>query len=405
MKQIRGMWRVRAFRSRLQRAADRARRRGIAAWENAVHKPSEPPPREVDRLFCAQPFERFEILGGGGDRGDVYFCCQNWVTRSIGNMGEASVDDVWNGRSAREFRRSILDGTFDYCREDLCPYLQRVDGPVQRVKDVTDPDLLSIIRKKLTVLPFGPKDIICCFDQSCNLSCPTCRTQLIMETQHEGAILNIQKRLEDEALADARLLYITGSGDPFGSPFFRRWLQTMKRSSMPKLEQLHLHTNGLLWTPRIWASIPEETRALVTAATISVDAARPASYAENRRGGDFDTLLTRLAFIGGLRRNGPLKYLEIHMTVQLNNFEEMAEFVELGRRHACDRVTFHQMVNWGTFTDEEYDARAVHRPAHPRHRDFLDVLHSAPLHDPLVNLSNLTELAARTAPVHADAAP
>jgi pyruvate-formate lyase-activating enzyme len=398
MTPLPGISEARALKTRMMRISKQILRRSAAIWEVALHKPKKPRASHTERLFCSQPFERFEVLGGGGDRGDVYFCCQNWVTRSIGNMAETSVDQVWNGKSAREFRRSILDGTFEYCREDLCPYLQRVDGPVQRVEDVTDPDLLEIIRKELTVVPFGPKDIICCFDQSCNLSCPTCRTHVIMETKHEGAIVDIQKRLEDEALADARLLYITGSGDPFGSPYFRRWLQTMKRSSMPKLERLHLHTNGLLWTPRIWASIPAETRALVKGATISIDAARPDSYAENRRGGEFETLLNRLAFIAELRRDGPLDYLEIHMTVQLHNFEEMPEFVELGRRHDCDRVTFHQMVNWDTFTDEEYAARAVHQSDHPKHAAFLAMLHSDALKDPLVYLSNLTELAARTAP-------
>jgi hypothetical protein len=133
-------------------------------------------------------------------------------------------------------------------------------------------------------------------------------------------------------------------------------------------------------------------------ATISIDAARPDTYAENRRGGDFETLLARLAFIADLRRNGPLELLEIHMTVQLNNFEEMPEFVELGRRHACDRVTFHQMVDWNTFSPEEYAARAVHLPKHPRHGAFLAMLHNAALQDPLVNLSNLSDLAARTSP-------
>ncbi len=388
--------RGRSLWHRTKRIAKRARGSFAEAWELFTRKKRSV--HHAERLFCSQPFERFEILGGGGERGDVYFCCQNWVTRSIGNMVESSVDEVWNGRSARQFRRSILNGTFEYCRQDICPYLQRVDGPVKRVSEVTDPDLLRIIREELTVLPFGPKDIICCFDQSCNLSCPTCRTKIIMETKHEGAILDIQKRLDEEALADARLLYITGSGDPFGSPYFRRWLQTMKRSSMPKLERLHLHTNALLWTPRMWLSIPAETRALVKAATISIDAARPATYAENRRGGDFQTLLKRLAFIAQLRREGPLEYLEIHMTVQANNFNEMPEFVELGRRHACDRISFHKMLDWDTFTEGEYASRAVHQPQHPKHAAFLAVLHSGALEDPLVNLSNLTELAAKTFP-------
>jgi organic radical activating enzyme len=349
-------------------------------------------PGNGERLFCAQPFTRFEVLGGGGQRGDVFFCCQSWITKSLGNMTEKSVEEVWNGKAARDIRRSILDGSFKYCRADVCPYLQRIDGPVQRVEDVKDEKLLDIIRKELTIVPFGPSDIICCFDQSCNLSCPSCRTNTIMETVHGKAILNIQKRLENEALSDARMLYITGSGDPFGSPFFRRWLQTMSRSAMPKLERIFLHTNGLLWTKRIWESIPSDTRALIRSATISIDAATPQTYAVNRRGGDFETLLDRLAFIGELREHGPLEYLEIHMTVQANNYKEMPQFLELGRRHHCDRVSFHQLLDWGTFSPREYASRAVHFPEHPEHAAFLAMLSDKVLDDPIVYMSNLTEI-------------
>jgi hypothetical protein len=348
-------------------------------------------PDDGDRVICSQPFERFEVLGGG-QRGDVFFCCQSWLPKSIGNMKERSVEQVWNSRAARDIRRSVLDGSFRYCKAEVCPYLQRIDGPVQRVKDIKDERLLEIIRNEITILPFGPSDIICCFDQSCNLSCPSCRTHIIMETAHAGAIFDIQKRLEDEALADARLLYITGSGDPFGSPFFRRWLQTMNRASMPKLERIHLHTNGLLWTRRIWSSIPKETRALIQGATISIDAAEPSAYAVNRRGGDFATLLERLAFIADLRANGPLNYLEFHMTVQDNNFEEMPAFVELGRRHRCDRVSFHKLLNWGSYSPQEYAARAVQFPEHPDHGALVKMLTDPRLEDPVVYLSNFSDL-------------
>jgi hypothetical protein len=347
--------------------------------------------RDPDRLFCSQPFTRFEVLGGG-QRGEVFFCCQSWITKSIGNLNRHSVQEVWNGSAARAIRRSILDGSFKYCKAEICPYLQNSNGPVQRVGNVTDERMLEVIRDELTVVPFGPSDIICCFDQSCNLSCPTCRTRLIMETTHGKAILNIQKRLEEEALSEARLLYITGSGDPFGSPYFRQWLQTMKRSAMPKLERIHLHTNALLWTERIWASIPEETRALVRSALISVDAATPGTYAVNRRGGDFGRLLERLAFISELRAMGPLEDLEIHMTVQANNYKEMPEFVQLGRRYNCDRVGFHQLLDWGSFSPSEFAARAVQRPDHPEHDAFIEMLGDPRLADPIVNLSNLSEL-------------
>ena len=119
-----------ALRARTKRIARKLFDRSAEAWRATIHRPGTRRPGNGERLFCAQPFERFEVLGGGGDRGETYFCCQNWVTRSIGNMSESSVEKVWNGRAAQEFRRSILDGSFRYCRTELCPYLQRVDGPV-----------------------------------------------------------------------------------------------------------------------------------------------------------------------------------------------------------------------------------------------------------------------------------
>jgi glycosyltransferase involved in cell wall biosynthesis/MoaA/NifB/PqqE/SkfB family radical SAM enzyme len=348
------------------------------------------PPGE--RLFCSQPFTRFEVLGGGGRRGDVFFCCQSWIKTSIGNMRKRSVQQIWNGKEARDVRRSILDGSFQHCRADVCPYLQRIDGPVQRVEDVRDEQLLEVIRNEQTQLTFGPREVICSFDQSCNLSCPTCRPRIIMETAHGTAILDIQKRLEDEALRDARLLYITGSGDPFGSPFFREWLLRMDTSKMPKLERIHLHTNGLLWTSRSWQAIPETTRSLIRGATISIDAATAETYAVNRRGGDFQTLLERLAFIADLRRNGPLTYLELHMTVQANNYHEMPMFVQLGRIHGCDRVSFHQLLDWGSFSPAEYASRAIQLTSHPQHDALLRMLDDEGLQDPIVYLSNLTHL-------------
>lgn len=340
------------------------------------------------KLFCSKPFTWFEV-SRGTEEGQVFLCCPSWLDTPIGNLNDQSVDEVWNGGVARDIRRSILDGSFDYCDFVKCPFLHNVDGPVQYADEVTDPVMLQIMRDGLTVLPFGPRDINCSYDRSCNLSCPSCRTQMITESRNSARILNIQQKINDHALKDAKLLYITGSGDPFGSPFFRTWLHSMKRSDMPKLETLHLHTNGMLWTPRMWDPIPDEIRALIRSAEISIDGASAATYETNRRGGRWDTLLENLEFIAGLRANGPLTWLGISMVVQENNFAEMADFVRLGRRFRADAIYFSQLVNWGTFTDEEFKARAVHRPEHPRHQYLREHLRDPIFDGPGVNVGNL----------------
>ena len=88
----------------------------------AMRRPG--PAGQSGRLFCSAPFSRFEVLGGG-QRGEVVFCCQSWVTKSIGNISSDHVADVWNGAAASDFRRSILDGSFEYCKADICPTCSR----------------------------------------------------------------------------------------------------------------------------------------------------------------------------------------------------------------------------------------------------------------------------------------
>lgn len=346
---------------------------------------------ESGRLFCSKPFTWFEV-SRGREEGDVFVCCPSWLDTPIGNLTRDSVDAAWNGPAAQAIRASILDGSFAYCERSRCPYLQTVSGPVQRVEDVDDPRLREILTKGLTRLPWGPRDINCSYDRSCNLSCPTCRDAVIMDIAGRDRILDIQDKLTRDALPHAELLYITGSGDPFASPYFRRWLQTMRPADAPNLQTIRLHTNALMWTPRMWATIAPEVRALVRQADISIDAASPATYAINRRGGRFERLLENLGFVAGLRQRGPLEWLGINMVVQENNFREMADFVALGRRFGADTIYFHQLVNWGTFTEEEFARRAVHLPAHPQHTQFLALLESAGMHAPDVHLGNFTEL-------------
>jgi len=340
------------------------------------------------QLFCSKPFTWFEV-SRGKEEGDVFLCCPSWLDVSVANLNEQSVEEAWNGPVAQDIRRSILEGTFEYCNAQRCPFLHDASGPVQYVDQVTDSLMQEVIRNGLTVLPFGPRDVNCSYDRSCNLWCPSCRTQMLTESRNSARILNIQQKINDHALKDAKLLYITGSGDPFGSPFFRTWLHNMKRADMPKLETLHLHTNAMLWTPRMWDPIPPDVRALITTAEISIDAASAPTYETNRRGGKWAVLLENLEFVKSLREQGPLKWLGFSMVVQDNNIDEMADFVRLGRRFAADTVYFSQIVNWGTFSDAEFRARAVHRPDHRRHAALRQVLRDPIFDDPRVVLGNL----------------
>lgn len=345
--------------------------------------------KDDERLFCSRPFRWFEVTNIK-EIGDVSMCCPAWTNLIIGNLNRLSVEQIWNGHQARQMRLSVLDGSFRYCDRSRCPFLQTVLEPVFLIEKITDPELLEIIKNRLTLLPFGPREIICSYDRSCNLYCPSCRRERIVEDK--GSILRIEKKIRSEALSGARLLYMSGSGDPFGSLYSRQWLKSMSRREMPNLEAIHIHSNGQLWTPKMWLGIPEDVRPLIRFAEISIDASRPETYHLNRRGGEWERLLRNLEFISKLRRSGPLEWLGSSMVVQNNNFEEMPDFVHMAGRLGFDTAYFSRLVNWGTYSKEEYASRAIHLPAHPRHREFIELLLERVFDEPVVSLGNLTEL-------------
>jgi molybdenum cofactor biosynthesis enzyme MoaA len=305
------------------------------------------------------------------------------------------MQEIWNSEVAQKIRESVHDGSFSYCISSRCPHLQSVSGPVQKKEAVTDSEMLDVIGKRLTIMPKGPRTVRCSYDMSCNLSCPTCRTELIIEKDRKHEILAINQTIRETWLPDARSISITGSGDPFGSPYFRHWLQTMRRDEMPQIENLHLSSNAVMWTRHHWELIPADIRELILSTDISIDAATPETYAINRRNGKYERLLENLEFISTLRRNGPLKYVMISFVVQDNNFLEMPDFVRLGMKYGFDSVYFGQLLDWGTFTEDEFKRRAVHFPGHPRHADLIRVLSDDIFASPIADLGNLTEIARR----------
>lgn len=344
------------------------------------------------QFFCSMPFRYIEVTGWNPPKGDVFICCPNWLPTPVGNIRNDSFENIWNSNKAIEIRRSILDGSFGYCNHTTCPHLQTKTEAIQKTADIQDKDLLEIIENKLTILPYGPREVRCSYDKSCNLSCPSCRTEVIIEKAYEQEILEIQAKLENEALKDAHRLSITGSGDPFGSPYNRRWLQTMRKEAMPHLKVIHIHTNGQLWIPQLWSTIPADIRNAIKTTEISIDAASPTTYSLNRRGGSFQRLLKNLEFISQLRKNSDLTSVNISMVVQKNNFKEMPDFVHLGSRFGFDKVTFSRLMNWETFSEEEYISRAIHLSSHPNHKELIELLGDKVLHEPIVYLGNLTDI-------------
>ena len=332
--------------------------------------------------FCPKPFEFFEV----GSDGRVWVCCEDWLSTPIGNLHDQSFAQVWNSETVQEIRRSILDGSFKYCNCETCPVL--VQRTLPHRDRVTKPLHQLIVAENLTVMPEGPRTLNLGYDNSCNLKCPTCRPEFIQIQgyQYEKAEL-LQKEIIRHGFKDAKLVIITGHGDAFGSRLFRNLLRAMKAADFPEMSVL-LMTNGLLFTPDMWASIAGIQPA-IRGVTVSIDAATAETYSVNR-GGSFDKLAANLEFIATLHRDAILRWYEISFVVQANNFREMRDFVLWAQRLGCDSVLFQKLIRWPQArTVEQHLASAVHEPDHPQHLDFLRELQDPIFRDPMVDMSNL----------------
>jgi MoaA/NifB/PqqE/SkfB family radical SAM enzyme len=350
-------------------------------------------PRLKDR-FCDKPFNHFELL----ENGSVYLCCPSWLRWRAGNLHDQSAEAIWNSPVAQEVRRGILDGSFRHCNHELCPEIQAGTLPT-RAEASRDPRLRDIIAGNQTVVEGMPRFINFSNDKSCNLSCPSCRTQRIQF--NDGPGYDARKLLQDR-LTTAFLtkptdqgftLSITGSGDPFASRVFREFLFALDGGRFPNMK-VNLQTNGLLFTEKTWNKL-HKIHGRIDAVLVSFDAATAPTYAITRRGGDWAQLLENAVFLARLRRNREIGLLDLYFVVQHANFREMPGMVALGKRFGADHVKFSKAVWWGTWSLSEMRRQRVWDPDHPDHAEFARVIADPIFDDPIVSLGNLAQVRSR----------
>lgn len=337
--------------------------------------------------FCHMPFTHLST----GWKGSALICsCPAWVPFPVGNVLTAeSADAVWNSEAAQEIRRSILDGDFSYCSRTLCSYITAQKLP--RRDEIKDTVLRGYIENHTTHLPEPPTLFELNYDATCNLACPSCRTEILSATADEQDAFEIAKeRVILPLLKGARGGYISGGGEAFASKHYRSVLAALNRREYPGL-QLHLITNGLLVTPQRWSTFPDLGE-MVGALSVSIDAAEAETYERLRRPGKWAILMRNLEFIAGLRRSGEIPQLWINFVVQKENYREMLAFVELGTRLGVDQVWFQRVVNYGAYDEATFADIDVTSPQHPAHAELLEILRNPLLQGPLINRQMLMSL-------------
>jgi tetratricopeptide (TPR) repeat protein/MoaA/NifB/PqqE/SkfB family radical SAM enzyme len=326
--------------------------------------------------FCPHPFENFEIYKDGS----VFPCNCTQVPFPIGNAHTQSKEEIWQSPAAKAIRGSILDGSFRFCSPMTC--WQRFNLP----KKSEQPERWAALQRIGVEGVQPPKHLNLSYDLSCNLSCPSCRNGQIMATHEERQKLErVRDRIVLPLLEDrtAESVYITGSGDAFGSPHFR---SVLKELCDPKYAHvaITLGTNGQLITPRLWEEF-QPLHARFRDITISIDGATPETYERLRRGSTWEKLLRTMGVVEGARRTGVISRVMVNMVVQEQNFLEMRGLIALCKGWAVDGIRFYRIRQWGNVAPGTFMASDVSNPLHPRNAELMAELAHPDFTDPIVD--------------------
>lgn len=319
---------------------------------------------DKSKLICTTPFKYTDVFDD-----KQFLCCPGWLDADV-SVGK-SIQENFNSKKAQDVRESILDGSYKYCNEKQCPHLSGLTQDkfldkrfVEKNKNTLEHfNLISEIES----VGFS-------FDRSCNLQCPSCRVDLINYLGKERKAVDIKlDELNKEISKTIKRMYITGTADPFYSKSFRQFLINLEPSNYPKLESIHIHSNGILWTKQLWDRM-NRIHPFVKSCEISIDAASKNTYEkEVRIGGDWEALKKQLEFIVNIRT---INYFSFSFVVQDKNYKEMYDFYELITDLTKEvkkdiSIFFNHIVNWGTYTESEFLNRDVANTAHKLHSDFL----------------------------------
>ena len=309
---------------------------------------------------CPRPFDTVLI----DKQGSCYLCeCTSWLPQSAGNLQIKTLEEIVDSSVAKELQGSILDRSYRYCNNNHCAYLLDYKG--------TDSwDLAKPIKKI--------KNIRLAIDDSCNLSCPSCRKKKIF--YKSGTLFNNRIKLINKVLDFIRSqnhsiqVHIGSDGDPFASIIYRYF--------MLKTKDLHnirysIQTNGLL-IKKNFHKFKHITDNL-TQIGISIDGASKSTYEELRQGGVWEKLLENLEFLKTIKKFKT----HFHFVVQQKNYHEIEPFIELGIKYGADKIFLNRITNWGTLLD--FNNHAVADQTHPENKKLLQIL------DRIKNKENFVE--------------
>jgi molybdenum cofactor biosynthesis enzyme MoaA len=253
--------------------------------------------------------------------GNCFLCeCDGWLPLPVGKVLDfASISEVLLSPQAKLLQSDVSEGLFSWCAVDHCGI--RTGDRIKHVLELA----INI-------------------DESCNLYCPSCRRDPVMQTQgteYEKKLENI-KRITQwlERWNDRIHIIMSGNGDPLASHVIRHLLLNF----VPQpLHTFTLKTNGLL-IKKLLGKLPIINH--ITNFSISVDAGSESVYEDVRRPAKWNMLIENLEFLQDIGKNS---ITGLNFALQNKNYKDVPAFVDLCQKFGF-AANIHQLDDWGTWS-------------------------------------------------------
>lgn len=288
---------------------------------------------------CNLPYKSLSIDW----QGNCFVCiCDGWLPVTVGHITQfKDIESVWQSPVAQKLQQDVSDKKFTYCKVDFCD--------IKKQNVLHDLYLISIN-----------------VDESCNLQCPSCRSQKINHTSGPifkqklewaeyitGLINKFDQRVE---------INMCGNGDPLASLVYRSILMKVDPNTNHRYK---ISTNGLLLE-----KIMPQTKIidLVDSYNISIDAGDKDTYETVRLGGKWESLIKNLDFLKSLDNGSKVN---LNFCLQKDNLNSLENFVRLVEHYDWKGIV-HPLENWFTWSD--FDDQNILNDTHSLHKETIKIL-------------------------------
>ena len=246
-------------------------------------------------------------------KGDVYSCCHKKPS-VVGNINEGKLEDIYNNAKVRELRQKSLDGQLE-CYEG-CTIIDKEKE--QKPKGFNQTTINYFADVKWLKIEFG---------ELCNINCVMC-----WQDHKSKSVLSYKKLIENVDLKPFESIEIQG-GEPLAIADAKKFFEYVASQN----KRPFLLTNGLLihdeWAQKIVLSS--------SSIHISLNAATGRMHEMINRGSKWDVVLKNIQRLREARERHKTAFKIIgHMTIVLENIQEIPLFINSFREFGVDRIKF-----------------------------------------------------------------